>query len=1223
VSLEQFKTQVLLLHSQQSTLDTLSAGFTDKYAVHCATSGTEALNTLGQTPIHIIVTAQDLPGMSGLEALREAKKRSPDTIGILLAGNDSKDGLEALVGDKEVFQIVRGKIEPDALRKLVENVHRQARLIALAESANDQSANVDEPLSEHIVMETASNGSMIISDGTGQMPVLKPEKIQIAPGVGGRDVDVLVLTKDEEFLATIKNSARGLHNVHHALTTTQADEFSRKNKIGVLVTDAAMADDGVESLTKRLRKESPRLVAIVAGRRDDGEMLMDLINRGHVYRFLLKPVSPGRARLAIEASVKHHMEAPDDAFKPKFGFSLLPRKNPQAALKAKAEAEAKRKAAEARKAEQKRQAEAEAQRQAEEKARAEAEARRKAEAEARRKAEEKARAEAEARRIAEEKAKAEAEARRIAEEKAKAEAEARRIAKEKAKAEAEARRIAKEKAKAEAEARRIAEEKAKARRIAEEKAKAEAEARRIAEEKAKAEAEVRRIAEEEAKAEAKARRIAKEKARAEAEARRIAEAEAKAKAKEVARLAAERKAREKAEAKTRAKAEAAAKKQAKAEARAEAKARKAATQKIEPVISTDAFDISPGDGLDGAFTETNSFTDTMTDIAAVVSERVSGAAGSVADSAQDLLDALGVEDSPLHKPKAIAIGGGAVVVLALFAWFIMGGDDVPDDVVTEVTNVAAPAPAEPRFAAPAAESAATAGPATAAQASAFSTRLEQARAARDAGRLLSPAGVNALELYAALVAAARDDAAIQVEFDDVVSEALSVVESEILARNVDAADAALGVAALADPDNARIGFLRAQVNELLLRDRSDQARAAIRDARFEDAGRLISQARTFAGADPVEVDLLTDELNVARSQQQVGETIAIANARLNAGDLVAPANDNARYYFELALSSDPQNQAARQGLITLAGKLVLQAQVAINDGRLDKAARILDEAGTLDPSSSELQSAVASLDSARDAIAEAARQAEAERQAALQRKQQAARQAELQRQAEAEARERARIANEQRAAAAAAQARDNAEKLANRVATASPLGVGAAAPRRTEPVPAAAQPRPGRPEPSTTSTPQPSRAEAEPIARDTTTVVLSTTNAHQAEPQPRLQSQAANTVNVKDGTGSAGTVGASQQPEMVAISRLTRTNYVGPKYPRAAQRRNITGSVEITFTVTTDGRVRGISVLRSDPGDTFEKAAIDAVEQWRFAPVIENGSAVEKRTAVRLAFNLN
>ena len=90
----------------------------------------------------------------------------------------------------------------------------------------------------------------------------------------------------------------------------------RDNKVGVLVTDAAMVGSNIESLTQGLRAESARIVATVAGRRDDGELLMDLINRGHVYRFLLKPVSPGRARLAIEASVKHHMQAPDEAFKP-------------------------------------------------------------------------------------------------------------------------------------------------------------------------------------------------------------------------------------------------------------------------------------------------------------------------------------------------------------------------------------------------------------------------------------------------------------------------------------------------------------------------------------------------------------------------------------------------------------------------------------------------------------------------------------------------------------------------------------------------------------------------------------------------------------------------------------------------------------------------------------------------------------------------------------------
>ena len=133
MSFEHFKTQVLLLHNKQSTLDVLSTGFNDRYAVHIATSGTEALHTLGVTPIHVIGSAQDLPGMSGLDAIREAKKRSPETIGILLAGTDHQDGLEALVGDKEVFQIVRGEITPDALVNLIESATKRMRLIAIAE----------------------------------------------------------------------------------------------------------------------------------------------------------------------------------------------------------------------------------------------------------------------------------------------------------------------------------------------------------------------------------------------------------------------------------------------------------------------------------------------------------------------------------------------------------------------------------------------------------------------------------------------------------------------------------------------------------------------------------------------------------------------------------------------------------------------------------------------------------------------------------------------------------------------------------------------------------------------------------------------------------------------------------------------------------------------------------------------------------------------------------
>ena len=254
--LDQFKTQVLLLHSEQNTLDTLSAGFGDRYTVHCATSGSEALNTLGDTPIHVIVSAQHLPGMSGAEALREAKKRSPDTIGILLTGENEG----AVVGEKELFQVIRGGISPADLRKLIDNATQQTRLMALAESANDTAANPDEPVSEHIIMETSENGATIISDGTNKLPVLDPKKVSSSAAVGAGTVDVLVITKDEEFLSTVKESTRGMHNVRYANTVKQAEAAVRENNVGVAVVDAAMVGNNVEQLTQHLRdRKSTRL----------------------------------------------------------------------------------------------------------------------------------------------------------------------------------------------------------------------------------------------------------------------------------------------------------------------------------------------------------------------------------------------------------------------------------------------------------------------------------------------------------------------------------------------------------------------------------------------------------------------------------------------------------------------------------------------------------------------------------------------------------------------------------------------------------------------------------------------------------------------------------------------------------------------------------------------------------------------------------------------------
>ena len=88
----------------------------------------------------------------------------------------------------------------------------------------------------------------------------------------------------------------------------------------------------------------------------------------------------------------------------------------------------------------------------------------------------------------------------------------------------------------------------------------------------------------------------------------------------------------------------------------------------------------------------------------------------------------------------------------------------------------------------------------------------------------------------------------------------------------------------------------------------------------------------------------------------------------------------------------------------------------------------------------------------------------------------------------------------------------------------------------------------------------------------------------------------------------------------IAASALTRTKYVAPRYPRAAQRRSLTGWVELEFTVDVDGSVLNVSVNNSDPGITFVNSAVTAVEKWEFEPIIENNVAVQKRASVRMMF---
>jgi protein TonB len=74
-----------------------------------------------------------------------------------------------------------------------------------------------------------------------------------------------------------------------------------------------------------------------------------------------------------------------------------------------------------------------------------------------------------------------------------------------------------------------------------------------------------------------------------------------------------------------------------------------------------------------------------------------------------------------------------------------------------------------------------------------------------------------------------------------------------------------------------------------------------------------------------------------------------------------------------------------------------------------------------------------------------------------------------------------------------------------------------------------------------------------------------------------------------------------------------------PEYPKIAQQMGVKGTVELVATIGSDGRVKGVKVVKG-PG-MLQKSAQDAVMQWVYKPALLNGVPVENESRISINFS--
>jgi serine/threonine-protein kinase len=253
---------LLFVDDEERVTNALKSIFRDTYDVATASSGEEALALVRQQPFHVVVSDQRMPGMLGVEVLREVKTLRPNSVRMLLTGYSDLAAIVGSVNEGEVFRFVSKPWNQDDLQ-----------------------ATIGEAVTIAIALEASP-----------------------PPRAGARSTsDVAALVLDDAPLARAAREMSGdLCRVVHANNLDDALHALAVNEIAVLIADLESQRVDNTVLFKLLKQEHPQTLVIVTTGASDSELIISLINEARIFRFVNKPVNLTLLQSHIVAALERY-----------------------------------------------------------------------------------------------------------------------------------------------------------------------------------------------------------------------------------------------------------------------------------------------------------------------------------------------------------------------------------------------------------------------------------------------------------------------------------------------------------------------------------------------------------------------------------------------------------------------------------------------------------------------------------------------------------------------------------------------------------------------------------------------------------------------------------------------------------------------------------------------------------------------------------------------------
>ena len=258
------KARLLVVDDDERILAALKSLFRQRYHVFVTTDGNKALEFLRKYQMHVIISDQRMPIMSGVELLRQSREISPRSVRILLTGYSDLASIVGSINDGEVYRFINKPWDDHALHTLV------------AEAVT-------------IALELADTPDTVVG---------LPKKMSAG---------ILVIDGNEDVFRATRELIGGLCPVFYAADSGSALHLLQQHEIAVILADVESGQTKLISLLKLLKQENPQILTIIVTKAADSELVIELINQAQVFRILSKPLSVGLLKSQLHAALQRYL----------------------------------------------------------------------------------------------------------------------------------------------------------------------------------------------------------------------------------------------------------------------------------------------------------------------------------------------------------------------------------------------------------------------------------------------------------------------------------------------------------------------------------------------------------------------------------------------------------------------------------------------------------------------------------------------------------------------------------------------------------------------------------------------------------------------------------------------------------------------------------------------------------------------------------------------------